>query len=117
MNNKKEELQRVIPPPFLFHDSSIAFLESIFGTGIRKIDNKVKLYENFLYALKEAIKKGEKRIGYQPIVLKIEAQKMKEMGYKFLLLESGIWITEIVPPEFIVVIGRENILNKNECFS
>jgi len=37
----------------------------------------------------------------RPVLLTIKAQRMYEAGFVFYHSESGIWLTEEVPPEYI----------------
>jgi len=36
-----------------------------------------------------------------PVVLKVQALRMHESGFKFFLADNKVWLTDAVPPEFI----------------
>jgi len=39
----------------------------------------------------------------KPVVLRIESGAMHTDGYLFYLSENGVWLTERVPPDYILV--------------
>jgi putative RNA 2'-phosphotransferase len=56
---------------------------------------KVHLSLNEETALKVGQRHGK------PIVLMIKALEMHRQGFKFYLADNGVWLTDIVPTEFI----------------
>lgn len=38
----------------------------------------------------------------KPVILKIEALRMHVEGFKFYLAENNVWLTDHVPPRFLV---------------
>jgi putative RNA 2'-phosphotransferase len=39
----------------------------------------------------------------RPTILKVEAVRMHVKGFKFFLADNGVWLTDQVPPEFLVL--------------
>jgi len=85
------------PPEYLYHGTVKRNLKSIKEQGLIKKDrNYVHLSFDYDSAYKVGVRYG------RPIVLKINTKKMYSVGYKFFLSESGIWLTEHIPPQYIV---------------
>jgi putative RNA 2'-phosphotransferase len=90
----------VIPPQFLFHGTSKRLYNNkISIEGIKKMSRQfVYMTNDIIEAKKVALRKtGENDI----LVLTIIAQKMHEDRYIFYNPSQNIWITEIVPPEYL----------------
>jgi putative RNA 2'-phosphotransferase len=90
------EFKAVTPPDMLYHGTAIRFLESIMKTGLSK---QQRQYVHLSEALETAINVG-KRHG-KVVVLEVDARKMFEEGYEFYLSENGVWLTDVVPLEFL----------------
>ena len=52
-----------------------------------------------LLLLETATKVGSRH--GKPVVLVINAIKMHEDGFKFYLSDNGVWLVDVVPPEYI----------------
>lgn len=91
-------LTPVTPPRVLFHGTARKNLESIKKQGIHSGSR------NFVHLSghEEDAQTVGQRHGH-PVVLSVEAGKMHRSGYPFYRSESetGIWLVEKVPPEFI----------------
>jgi putative RNA 2'-phosphotransferase len=85
------------PPQFLFHGTATRFLSSIQNQGLLAGDRQ---YVHLSKDCETAVSVG-KRHG-KPVVLKIKAGEMHEQGYSFFQAENGVWLTEKVPPQFIL---------------
>lgn len=86
------------PPPLLYHGTARKYLDGIAAEGIKKqARNYVHLSCDTETALSVGARHGE------AIVLEIAAGKMHDDGYKFYLSESGVWLTEFVPREYVSV--------------
>jgi putative RNA 2'-phosphotransferase len=90
------ELQPVKPPDVLFHGTATRFTEGIKKQGLRR---GRRLYVHLSPDEPTAINVG-KRHG-KPTVLIVNALRMYEKGFQFYRSDSGIWLTEKVPPEYI----------------
>ena len=91
------ELVPANPPDCLFHGTASRFVESIMKTGL----NASSRHHVHMSATRETAIAVGTRHG-KPVVLKVDAQKMQQLGYLFYLSENGVWLTDAVPPEFIV---------------
>ncbi|HHT8249699.1 TPA: RNA 2'-phosphotransferase [Citrobacter braakii] len=85
-----------VPPDYLYHGTTIKFLESIQQKGlIPGLRHYVHLSENQSAAEKVGSRHGN------PTVLKINALQMYQQGYKFYVSENGVWLVNLVPAKFI----------------
>lgn len=88
-----KELQ---PIDFLYHGTVEKFIDLIKNEGIQKMSRQyVHLSKDKETAIKVGSRKGK------PIILKIDAQKMFESGFKFYLSENNVWLTDEVPAKYI----------------
>jgi putative RNA 2'-phosphotransferase len=91
-------LEEKIPPMVLYHGTSNKYLDSIKNEGILKGNrHHVHLSED----LDTAIAVG-KRHGGNPVVLHIDAKSMHSEGYKFYMSTNNVWLTDLVPVEYIL---------------
>lgn len=91
-------LKPLIPPDILYHGTVDKFLNSIQQEGLKKMSrHHVHLSENI-----ETAKKIGRRRG-KPIILKINALKMHEVGYQFYCSDNGVWLVDSVPPDFFEI--------------
>lgn len=89
------------PPETLYHGTSINYVNGILEEGIQKRKrNYVHLSCNEEIARSVGARHGE------PIVLKVNARKMENDGYKF-YHSAMLWLTEYVPPEYIKFQDKE----------
>jgi len=86
------------PPSILYHGTATRFLESINQQGLIKGSRQyVHLSDNRNTAITVGRRHGS------PAILRIDAERMAQIGYEFFISENGVWLTEKVPPEFFVV--------------
>lgn len=84
------------PPEWLFHGTATRSLDSIKRLGIgRKRRRYVHLSADRITAAKVGGRHGK------PVILRVEAGRMFEAGFLFYHSESGIWLTEHVPAEYV----------------
>ena len=91
------ELKEVIPPDVLYHGTATRFLDSIFKKGLVKGD---RLHVHLSGDEETAVKVGSRH--GSPYVLKVDAKKMCEDGYKFYLSNNDVWLTDSVPSEYLI---------------
>ena len=91
------DLQAVLPPEFLYHGTARRFVASIRRQGLRR---RGRNYVHLSPDEHTAIGVG-KRHG-KPVILVVQARRMHGSGFTFYRSESGTWLTEEVPPEYIV---------------
>lgn len=92
------ELVEKEPPAILYHGTADRFLQSIRTDGLKP---QSRLYVHLSSDNETAVKVG-RRHG-KPMVLVINAAKMYKDGFKFYLSENGVWLTDSVPAEYILV--------------
>ncbi len=86
----------VKPPELLYHGTAVGSVKSILQNGIKKgRRHHVHLSPDAVTAKKVGARHG------RPVVMVIRAQKMHQVGHQFFVTSNGVWLTEIVPPEFI----------------
>lgn len=93
------EMERLIPPAFLYHGTTTVAVEKIMKSGaISKMSrHAVHMQEDAEKAWQSAI-----RWHLTPVVLKIDAQKMSSAGFVFGKTENDVWCIESVPIEYII---------------
>lgn len=85
-----------LPPEFLYHGTATRFLESILEEGLKPGKRQhVHLSEDVQIATAVGQRYGK------PIVLKIEALRMHQQGFKFFQAENGVWLANAVSRLFI----------------
>ncbi len=86
------------PPPVLYHGTAARFLESILQQGlIAGARHHVHLSQDTVTAVAVGQRYGK------PVLLKVDAQRMHRQGFRFYQSENGVWLTEAVPVEFLLV--------------
>lgn len=92
------ELEPTTPPLILYHGTATRFLDSIFQEGLQ---TRERQHVHLSADIDSAIKVGQRH--GKPVVLKIDTLSMLEQGYFFYLSENNVWLTTVVPAEFISV--------------
>ncbi|PHM45142.1 RNA 2'-phosphotransferase [Xenorhabdus mauleonii] len=90
--------QEKIPPAILYHGTATRFLDSIFKQGIVA---GTRHYVHLSADIPTAIKVGQRH--GKVIILKIAAQRMHELGFKFHQADNGVWLTKSIPVEYMSV--------------
>jgi len=93
------ELEDKTPPDVLYHGTASRFVDKILKEGILK---RSREYVHLSSNIDTAITVG-KRHG-QPTILKVDAKQMHVDGLKFKLSDNNVWLTDVVPVKYIVVI-------------
>ena len=90
------EMEKREPPALLYHGTATRFLDSIKAEGIKKMSRQ---YVHLSPDVPTAVTVG-RRHG-KPAVLVIDAAKMAEDGYVFMLSANGVWQSEDIPWRYI----------------
>jgi putative RNA 2'-phosphotransferase len=86
------------PPAVLYHGTASRFLASIQKEGLKRgRRHDVHLSSDTSTAIKVGGRHGK------PVVLRVASGKMHNDGYLFYLSKNGVWLTERVPPDYIIV--------------
>lgn len=89
-------LEPTVPPAKLYHGTATRFVD-----GIRK-DGLVKMSRQHIHLspdLETATRVGQRH--GKPFILHIEALAMHEQGHQFFISENGVWLTDVVPANYI----------------
>jgi len=90
------ELKAVTPPEVLYHGTATRFLDSIMQIGLTKQKRQhVHLSKEIETATRVGMRHGK------VVILEVDAKRMHEEGYLFYLSENGVWLTDVVPKEFL----------------
>ena len=92
------ELVEKIPPEILYHGTIEKNLKSIAAQGLLKMN---RLYVHLSSNIETAKKVAARRSG-NAVIFKISALEMYNAGYKFFQSENGVWLTDTVPPKFLL---------------
>lgn len=96
------ELKEAKPPEILYHGTAERFMESIRQEGLRPMS---RLYVHLSKDEETALKVGARH--GKPVVLKVNAGKMQQDGFRFFLSENGVWLTDKVPASYLFLRGNE----------
>lgn len=86
-----------IPPDILYHGTVEKFLPSIRAEGLKKGAR----HHVHLSAEAETARRVGQRRG-KPLILKVESGRMRRQGHEFFRSANGVWLTERVPPEYLI---------------
>ena len=85
------------PPEFLFHGTVAKALDAIRAEGLKPMArHHVHLSPDEETARKVGARRG------QPVILTVRAGAMAAEGRRFYLTANHVWLTDAVPPEFIL---------------
>ena len=94
--NVDVELEEVEPPEYLWHGTGSKYVESITKNGIiPKSRLYVHLSENYITAQKVGARHGN------PYVFFVRSGDMYRDRYKFYKSVNGVWLTKVVPMEYL----------------
>jgi putative RNA 2'-phosphotransferase len=89
--------EAAIPPNILYHGTVERFLPSIRAEGLKKGSR----HHVHLSPDEETAQRVGRRRG-KPVVLKVESGRMYRKGHEFFRSANGVWLTEHVPPEYLI---------------
>lgn len=90
------ELSATEPPPELYHGTVARFLASIQTNGLTPQQrHHVHLSPDRQTAFKVGSRRGK------PVLLIVDAKRMRDAGHEFFLSANGVWLVSSVPPEFL----------------
>lgn len=85
------------PPAILYHGTPRGNLGSIRERGLlRGRRHHVHLSSDAEIARRVGSRRGA------PVVLRVRAAAMHDAGHEFFLSANGVWLTDFVPPEFLI---------------
>ena len=90
------ELKAVEPPEMLWHGTAEKYVASIEQTGLRPGSRRyVHLSRD-----RETARAVGSRHG-RPVIYRVKSGKMYRKGFRFYCSENGVWLTILVPPEYL----------------
>jgi putative RNA 2'-phosphotransferase len=90
-------LQPQAPPALLYHGTVDKFMDSIMAQGLQKMErHQVHLSSNRATAEQVGGRRG------QPVLLTVQAGLMQQDGFVFYQSENEVWLTDEVPPQYII---------------
>jgi putative RNA 2'-phosphotransferase len=97
------QLQSAEPPAELYHGTAERHREAILSDGLLKMSrHHVHLSRDTQTAIKVGSRHGK------PLVLVVDAAKMRADGHAFFVSANGVWLVEHVPPQYLRVMSPEN---------
>jgi putative RNA 2'-phosphotransferase len=87
-------------PAVLYHGTASRFLKSILAIGLRAGSRH---HVHLSADLQTATRVGA-RHGF-PVVLAVDAQRMRADGIAFYQSDNGVWLTGPVPPKYLSQAG------------
>ena len=98
------DMEKRVPPEFLYHGTAARFMDSIMMQGLLpRSRNFVHLSPDYETAV---------TVGYrhsrpdQPVILKVHAEQMAEDGYEFMISDNGVWQINNVPPQYLEIMDE-----------
>ena len=96
--NVNVDLRECVPPEILYHGTATRFLDSILKNGINK---GTRLHVHLSPDEETAVRVGERH--GSPVVLRINARQMHDDGHKFYLSNNGVWLTDFVALNYLII--------------
>ncbi|YCM43979.1 RNA 2'-phosphotransferase [Verrucomicrobiaceae bacterium 227] len=91
------QLEAQSPPDVLYHGTALRFMDAIEKEGLKKMARQhVHLSPDIRTAHAVGMRHG------RPVILEIAARSLANHGFQFYLSENGVWLTEEVPPDYLV---------------
>jgi len=93
------EIPEALPPAELYHGTAIRNIDSILSQGLLKQGRQhVHLSLDASTARTVGSRHGA------PVVFRVSSGDMSRRGYTFYLSKNGVWLTDKVPPEYLVTL-------------
>ncbi len=90
------ELEEKAPPEVLYHGTGEKSVASIETQGLLPMS---RLYVHLSTDVATATKVGQRH--GKPVVFRVYAQAMVAQGHRFYVSRNGVWLTKLVPAEFL----------------
>lgn len=87
-----------LPPQELYHGTSKEAVGNILSEGLKAM---IRLYVHLSTNKETAYAVGSRK-DKKPVILKINSAEANKKGVKFYAANKDTWLTEFVPPDFII---------------
>lgn len=95
------EMEKRVPPEFLYHGTAARFMDSIMEQGLLpRSRNFVHLSLDYETAVTVGYRHSKPD---EPVILKVRAGQMAEDGYEFMISDNGVWQISNVPPQYLEI--------------
>jgi putative RNA 2'-phosphotransferase len=85
------------PPEVLYHGTPEKFVDAIRREGLKKMQrHHVHMSESPETTLAAGARRGK------PVLLTIKAREMAAVGHVFFVTPNRVWLTDAVPPQYLV---------------
>lgn len=98
------QLEKSEPPAFLLHGTKPHFVASIMEQGILK---QTRHAVHLTSEESVAAQVGGRKISEAPIILTVNSGAMHQDGFVFMKTANDVWLTDNVPPRYIISINFE----------
>lgn len=96
LKNVDLDLTPQTPPAILYHGTVSKFMDAIQKSGLLKMNRQhVHLSKDKETATIVGSRRGK------PKLLEVDTDAMIQAGHEFYLSDNGVWLTDVVPPQFI----------------
>jgi len=86
------------PPSVLYHGTATRFVDAILSEGLKpQARQQVHLSADEATAYRVGQRHGK------PAIFKVGAGHMHSKGFVFFIADNGVWLTDLVPPEFLML--------------
>lgn len=88
----------VVPPPVLYHGTAARHQAAIEEQGLLKMSRQhVHLSADVATARQVGSRHG------RPVIFEVKAAQLHAAGHPFYLSDNGVWLTEEVPPQYLLL--------------
>lgn len=91
------ELKEACPPSVLYHGTAEKYVPFIESEGLLP---RSRLYVHLSRDYETAVKVGARH--GKVVVYLVDTDAMQKEGYRFYFSENGVWLTDAVPPDFLL---------------
>lgn len=95
------ELEPLEPPEILWHGTAEKYVASIEKAGLRPGN---RMYVHLSPDIQTAEKVGSRH--GKPVVYQVKSGEMYRKGFRFYRSVNGVWLTIMVPVEFLIQVKR-----------
>jgi putative RNA 2'-phosphotransferase len=95
------QLEASTPPAVLFHGTSRSNVSSILATGL---DRRGRHHVHLSPDVATAERVGARRGNF--VVLRVDAARMAAAGIQFWRTDNDVWLTDMVPPEYLAELDQ-----------
>jgi putative RNA 2'-phosphotransferase len=90
------QLEPVVPPDVLYHGTSQGAVQSILEGGLQKMSRH---HVHLSFDIATAKNVGSRR--GRPVIFAVDALTMHQDGYLFYRSNNGVWLVDLVPPNYL----------------